>query len=659
MTNDEILATAVKRLSLAIDADRDNREEALDDLQNLSGLQWPESIKSAREAENRPCLTINRLPQFARQVTGDIRAMNPAINILPGDDNATDEMAEIYEGLIRHIQYKCDASSVYEGAAESAAQCGMGHFRIRTDYEDDNSFNQEILIERIFNPFSVHTDPNARMPTREDAEWRFIIETMSRDEFEAAYPGKQTVDVDNDDLTNGLEHWRNGDEVQVAEYFWREPYTVTIGALESGQIVENPVAPLRVVKSREVTKYRVMWAKISGKDVLEGPTEIPCTYIPIVSVVGEEMHVGVDVIRTSVIRFAKDPQRLYNFWRSAQTEMVALQPKAPYLVTPKQIAGFEDFWNEANDANRPYLPYNPDEKAGQPTRVPPPIPSSGMMQEVMTAAEDMKATTGVYDASLGNRSAETSGVAIRQRQMESDVSTSIYADNMAKAIQYAGRIIVDMIPKVYDTPRILRIMGKDDAQKQVPVNIPQMTMNGPTVANDLAAGRYSVKVAVGPNYTTRRQEAAESMISFVQAFPAAAPIVGDLIATNMDWPGADQFAERLKKSLPPQFRDPEDMTPEEQQQMQAAMQEQAQAAQVQQQAMQLDMQSKHIDMQKSEAETQEAQADAEKARLEVAEASLELAMKNGQMNAAIAQIVQQEVARVLQGTMQPGPRPFI
>ena len=651
MKNEAILKAAVKRMAQAIDADRDNREEALDDLQNLSGMQWPESTKSAREAENRPCLTINRLPQFARQVTGDIRAMNPAINILPGDGEATDEVAEIIEGLVRQIQYKSDASSVYEGAAESAAQCGMGHFRIRTDYEDDVSFNQEILIERIHNPFSVHTDPNARMATREDAEWRFIVETMGKDEFEEAYPGKQAVDVDNDDLTNGLEHWREGDEVQVAEYFWREPHTVKIGLLPSGQIVENPVAPMNVIKARTVTKYKVMWAKISGKDVLEGPQELPCQYIPIVSVVGEELHVGTDVIRTSVIRFAKDPQRLYNYWRSAQTEMIALQPKAPYLVTPKQIAGFETFWNEANDANRPYLPYNPDEKAGQPSRVPPPIPSSGMMQEVMTAAEDMKATTGVYDASLGGRSNETSGVAIRQRQMESDVSTSIYSDNMAKAITYAGRIIVDMIPKVYDTARILRITGKDDTQKQVAVNVPQMTMDGPIVANDLTTGKYNVKVAVGPNYSTRRQEAAESMISFVQAFPAAAPIVGDLIATNMDWPGADQFAERLKKTLPPEFRDAEEMTPEQQQQMQAAMQEQAQAAQLQQQAMQMEMQSKQIEMQKATAETQEAEADAEKAQLEVSEKALELALTSGQLNEAIAQIVQQQVAVALQNMM--------
>lgn len=642
MNKDDLLRQAVKRMALAVDADRDNREEAHDDMQNLAGRQWPEETKSAREAEGRPCLTINRLPQFARQVTGDIRNMNPSINILPGDDDATDDVAELLEGLVRHIQYRSDASSVYEGAAEQAAQCGMGHFRIRTDYEDDRSFNQEILIERIHNPFSVYTDPAAKLPTREDAEWRFILESMSADDFREQYPNKLAVSVDTDDLTGGLEHWCEGDDVMVAEYFWREAKETTLGLLADGSVVENPVAPMNVIRKRKVITHRVMWAKISGKDILEGPQEIPCSKIPVISVVGEELHIGPEVVRTSVIRFAKDPQRLYNYWRSAQTELVALQPKAPYLVTPKQVSGFETFWNEANDTNRPYLPYNPDEKAPAPSRVPPPIPSQGMMQEVMTAAEDMKGTTGVYDAALGNRSNENSGVAIRQRQMESDVSTSIYSDNMAKAIQCAGKIIVEMIPAIYDTQRMVRTIAKDDSQQVVPVNAMAITQDGPQVMNDLTRGKYNVRVDVGPNYATKRQETAESMIDFVRAFPQAAPIVGDLIATNMDWPGADQFAERLKKALPPGFRDPEDLSPEEQQQQAQAMQQQAKVQQFQD-AMQ------RLELAKNTAEAEEAMADVEKTRLEVADASLELALKNGQLDAAISAIVQEQVARALQG----------
>lgn len=646
MKQDDIISAARDRMDEAVDADRENREEALHDLESLAGHQWPDDIRQQRESDRRPCLTINRLPQFTRQVTGDIRNMNPSVNVVPGDADASDEVAEIVEGLVRHIQYRSDATSVYERAGESAAACGMGYFRIRTDYEDDTSFNQEIRVETIHNPFSVYFDPKSRMPTREDADYCFITEQMRRDDFTSAYPKAAIVDMENDAETDGLEHWQDEGSVVVAEYFWKEAEEYEIGLLRSGQVVRDPVAPMDLVRKRKVKGHKVMWAKLSGKEVLEGPQPIPCKYLPVVAVMGEELHVGDRVQRTSVIRFAKDPQQLYNYWRSAQTELVALQPKAPFLATPKQIAGFETFWNQANDTNRPYLPYNPDDKApGPPQRATPPVASQGMMQEVMTAAEDLKGTTGVYDAGLGNASNEKSGVAIRQRQMESDISTSIYADNVAKAVGHAGRVIVDMIPKVYDANRIIRILGKDDAEKMVEVNGLQMTMEGPQPVNALTIGRYDVKVTVGPNYTTKRQETAESMIEFVRAFPPAASATADLVAKNMDWPGADEFAERLKKLLPPNMRDPEDMSPEEQQQMQAAMQQE-------QQAQQMQMAREQADIQKTMAEAEEAGHDAREAGFDAEKARFETMLK--QMELAVAQL---QAIAPQPAAQQPGQGP--
>lgn len=604
--NDDFMRIVRKRMQDAIDFDRDNRDEALDDFENLVGSgQWPDDIRQEREQESRPCLTINRLPQFVRQVTGDIRRMNPSIKVLAADNAATEETAEIYEGLVRHIQSASDASSVYEWAAECAAACGVGWFRIVTDWEDDASFNQEIRLEAVRNPLTVYYDPLSEKPTREDAAYIFITSKMPREDFEEQYPDAQPVDVDRDAQIEGISNWYEQDNIVVAEYYWKEPVEKTLSLLPTGEIIEGTVpAPLQVVRTRKVMSHKVMWSKISGKDVLEGPQEVPCNHIPIVCVPGEEWTVGDRVYRSSVIRFAKDPQRLYNYWRSAQTELVALQPKAPFLVTPKQIAGFETFWNEANDSNRPYLPYTPDPQAPMPTRANPPVASQGMMAEIQMAAEDMKSTTGVYDASLGNRSNETSGVAIRQRQMEADVSTSIYSDNMAKAVEYAGRIIVSMIPKVYDTQRTVRILGVDDQEKMVAINQMFVTQDGPVLMNNVTAGKYDVKIAVGPNYSTMRQEAAENMLEFVRVFPMAAQVTGDLIAKNMDWPGADQFADRLKKMLPPGVRDPEDMSPEEQQQMQQQMQQQAQQAQMQQMAMQAEIQIKMMEAEAKQAELQ-------------------------------------------------------
>lgn len=645
--NKDLLKLARERMSEAVDADQENRLEQMDDLEKLVGDQWPNEIRTEREADQKPCLTINRLPQFVRQVTGDIRRMNPAINVTPADGEAKKETAEVIEGLIRHIEYRSDASSVYEQTAESAAACSVGYFRILNEWESDDSFDQEILINRIRNPFSVYFDPSAEMPTREDAGFVFITSPMRKEDFEKEYPKADISDAPSDGATDGLENWMQQGQVVVAEYYWKEPVTRKIWQMQDGTVTDvEPQIPEYAPKSREVQTHKVMWAKITAHEVLEGPTEQPTKHIPVLAVTGEEWHVGERVRRSSVIRYAKDSQQMYNYWRSASTEVVALQPKAPYMVTVKQIKGLEKFWNEANKKNRPYLPYNPDDKAGAPSRAQPPVSSSGMMQEIMNAAEDMKATTGIYDAGLGNSSSEKSGVAIRQRQMESDVATSIYSDNMAKAIGACGRIIIGMIPKIYDTKRTVRILGKDGKEKMVPINDIMVSMgpNGPTrePINDLTIGKYDVRVSVGPNYSTRRQETAEGMLEFVRSFPGAAQITGDLVAKSMDWPDADQFAERLEKMLPPEMRDSGDLSPEEQQKIQQGM-----AQQKQQQQMQQAMQQ--IDMRKAGAEAQEAEADAQKTAVEAAQAQFELALQSGQINEAIGQIVQEQVARALQG----------
>lgn len=650
MKNEDIISLAVKRMAEAVDADRNNRERGMEDLKFLTGDQWPEEARREREGDSKPVLTINRLPQFVRQVTGDIRRMNPAINVSPASDDATDETAELIEGLIRHIEYNSDASSVYEQTAESAAACSIGWFRVRHDYESDDSFDQEILIERIRNPFSVYCDPKAEDPTRRDAGYVFITEQMSLEEFRKQFPGKAAVDMEADRETDGLEHWHDSGDVVVAEYYWKEPVKKKIGRLPSGEIIENPTAAHNLVQERTVDAHKLMWAKISGKQVLEGPVPQACRNIPVIAVTGEEWHVGDEVYRSDVIRFAKDPQQMYNFSSSAQAEYVALQPKAPFLITAKQVAGYEAFWKEANTKNRPYLPYNPDDKAPPPQRVVPPVSSQGIMEQIVKAGEDMKATTGIYDAGLGNSSDEKSGVAIRQRQMESDVATSIYSDNMGKAIAQCGRVIVEMIPKIYDTARTLRIIGKDEQEKVVEVNQAVFSMDGQQVVNDLTTGRYSVRVSVGPNYSTMRQETAEGMLNFVQAFPPAAGVTADLIAKAQDWPNADQFAERLKTVLPPQVQmleqademDPRALISE-------VMSLRGQLEQAQTHLASMEHARGMADIEKARAEGIEAQADAQRATVEAQEAAFDFAAKTGLVGDAIQQEVQRQVLLALRG----------
>lgn len=626
---DAILKLARKRIDEAASSDLDNRDRAQDDLRNLIGDQWPEEVRTEREAEGKPCLTINRLPQFVRQVTGQIRQMNPAIRVVAADGQATEDVAEIYQGLIRQIEYKSDAASIYESAAESAAACSIGHWRIRADYADGLTFEQEAVIERIHNPFAVFWDPLAKDPTRKDARFCFITEDMDREEFRNEYPDADLSDVTSENQMDAIRQWITAETVTVAEYFWIEHEETEVFLLPSGQVVKGPLPQgIEFAKKRKVKTPKVKWVKMTANDILEGPSDVPCSYIPVVAVTGEEWHLGEELYRSSVIRFAKDPQQLYNFARSSMAEIMALQPKAPFMVTTKQINGLETIWSEANVKNRPYLPYITDPDAPPPQRMQPPVSSQAISQEVALSAEDMKGTTGIYDASLGAQSNEKSGVAIRERKMEAQTNTSVYADNMVKAIAQTGKILVSMIPKVYDTERVIRILGQDDQEKQVVINKLMVQDGMVGYANDLTAGAYDVRIAVGPSYETKRQEASEGMMAFLQAVPAAGPMVADLIAKMQDWPEADRVAERLRKMLPPGMAEDDDQTPEAQQAAMMAQQQQMQQAQVQQQAMQMEQAKIEAEIRKAQAEAVEAEADAMKAQIEAQ-------MMAAQMNAGI------------------------
>ena len=655
--HDAMLSRAVGQLQEASDADRANRERGTHDLSFLVGInQWPQEIKSERDADDKPCLTVNALPQFVRNVTSALRQLNPAIRVLPADSAASDDVADIMSGLVRHIEYQSDAPSVYEAAAESAAGCGIGWFRIRADYCHGATFDQELLIERVHNPFAVFVDPAAKDPTRCDAQYMFIVEEVPREQFRKQFPGAVESPVTAEHKTEWHVSWGTPDTVTVAEYFWIEQEEIEIGLLPNGAVIERPPAPLQLVARRRAMIPRVKWAKITAHEVLEGPLDIPGRFIPVIAVTGEEWHIGEEVYRSGVIRFAKDPQQLYNYAISVNAEVNALQPKAPYMVTPRQIAGLETIWGQANNANRAYLVYNPDPSAPPPQRMTPPVSSQAALQQMQIAAEDIKRTTGIYAANLGEPGNETSGVAIRQRQMEGQLSNSIYADNMAKAVRQCGRVLVDMIPAIYDSYRVIRILSEDDQERMVEINQIMRTLTGDLVMNDLTAGKYDVRVDVGPTYHTRRQESSQGMMDFLRAFPQAAQVTADLVAKAQEWPDADQIAERLRKIMPPGVIEIEDMDPEQAAQMQQQAQMQAQMAQMQQQlAMQraqLDLAETQAKIGKTEADTANRQADTRNSELDAADKQIDLALRTGQLNAVIQQAVESALMGVAAQQMQ-------
>jgi hypothetical protein len=642
----DIVQEAQERLEAAWIQDRENREDGFMDLKFLAGDQWPNEIRLQREAQNRPCLTINRLPQFVNQVANSVRQNPPGIKAIPAGGEATAELAEIYSGLMRQIQYRSNATHVFANAVYYAVACGIGHFRVVTDYADDDGFDQEILIKRIQHPLSVFWAPGAVEPDRSDADYCLVSEMIGRKAFQKRFPGAALADfVAPSDLNaeSGL-YWANRDAVRVCEYWVKRPHERTIARLAGGETLDitdvDVSAPLSmvmagldpaiqgqrrvacldhrikpgddkslaslIVAERKVRSHKIEHYLLSGEELLEGPNQWAGRYIPIFPVIGSETALETKVIRSGLIRFSRDPQQLYNFWRSAAAEAIALAPRAPFVATPAMIAKFKGQWDTQNTISRPYLLYEPDPEVpgGRPMREPPPDLPSALVNESGMASDDMKATTGIYDAALGARSNEISGVAIRARESQGGISALHYQDNLMATLNHLGKVLIDLIPKIYDSERTIRIMREDEAHVPVRINVPVMGVNGkPMLLNDLNQGAYDVRVKIGPSYATRRAEAADAMLQFVQAVPQAASLAGDLIARNMDWPGADEIAERLRRSLPPQISG-------------EAPPLDTQIAQAQQQAYQDALAQAHLNRlqglaAKSEAEAVRAHADAQ------------------------------------------------
>ena len=566
LSDDDILEEAREAFELAAEAEAENRREALDDLRFARlGEQWPEAVRRARDLEGRPSLTINRLPAFIRQVVNDARQNKPAIAVHPVDDGADPETAEVFNGLIRHIEQSSDAEVAYDTALDFAVTCGVGYFRINTRYAADDGFDQDIVVERVANPFGVYGDPESTAADSGDWNTAFVVDSLPRRVFEGRWKGADPVDWSGDGPRSAVGVGVSGERVAVAEYWRRDRVMRTILALSDGQVVEEAIYRAQkamfdalgvtvVGRPRQVASHRVTQRILSGAQVLE-TVDWAGRFIPIVPVYGEELMVDGRRRLRSLVRDAKDPQRMFNYWRTTSTELVALAPKAPFIGRTGAFETDSAKWATANVQSHAYIEYDGPEPpmrqgfAGVP---------AGALQEALNASDDMKSIMGLYDASLGARSNETSGRAIMARQREGDVSTFHYIDNLSRAIRHAGRILIDLIPKVYATSRVVRVLGPDGSAKAVGVGPGGADPAGPLrkveKIYDLAAGKYDLTVRSGPSFTSRREEAATQMIELIRAYPAAAPVVGDLLARNLDWPGADEIAGRLAALVPPQAK---------------------------------------------------------------------------------------------------------
>lgn len=600
---DDVISEAREAFRKAADAEQQNRATALEDIRfALLGEQWPREIAEQRLQEQRPMLTINKLPSFIRQVVNDARLNKPSIRVVPADSAADVRTADVLSGLIRNIEAISNADVAYDTAVEQAVVGGFGYWRIKLDYAYDDGFDLDILIERITNQFSVYGDPNSTAADSSDWDVCFVTDRIPKAEYKRKYGDRATASFDSDAWTSLGTEWIDNDGVIVAEWWRRYEVEREIVLLSDGRIFDaeelenNPdlqvgleLGQIEVKAQRKVKSHRVTQTIISGCDVLEEEKEFPGSFIPIVPVYGLEFFVEGQRYLRGLINHAKDAQQNFNYWRTTAAEVVALAPRVPWIGPARAFA--EDArWATANRQSHAYLVYGGDVP---PQRQPLDVgPAAGALQEALNASDDIKAIIGMYDASLGARSNETSGKAILARQREGDVATFHFIDNVTRAIRHTGKIIIGLIPKVYSGARIVRVLGEDGTERNVPINqqyatdaqgnqIPpeqaeMLKASGDAAVymalHDLSVGKYDVVAKSGPSFTTRREEAAAQMTQVIQSFPESAPVIAPELAKNLDWPGADKIAEKFEKMLGGGDQQGQ-IPPEIQQQIEAGMQE--------------------------------------------------------------------------------------
>jgi hypothetical protein len=596
-----------------VDFDRINRYEAMDDLRFSAGEQWDPVVLLQRK--NLPCLVINTIPQFTAQLVGDWRESRKAIKVIASNDDDTD-VASVREDLIRSIEMQSRADRSYDQAFESMIQCGDGAFKVAVKYARDDVFDQDICIEPIEDVMATVWDRFSVDPTGRDAKRVFVDDRIPKDEFTRKWPqaagGSNLLEVDKIDRVT-MAGWYDQESYRVTEYWRMIERQKTLALFDNGKMFEiddSNMADL-IQKNGQPTKSRLVWCRYAqmhyctGWCILAGPYEYRLNRLPIIRMSGRIVNIAGRRVRYGLVRFMKDPARLKNFWRSIAAEQLGYAPKAQWLATQSAIEGRQESFRKAHLTRDPLLIVNDEAIIGQNIqRIEPPAPQAAIFQEVQMNTQDMKDVSGIQDASLGIRSNETSGKAIMNRQHEGDIASQTYYDNADAALLEAGDVANQLIPAIYDGTRVIRLIGKDESIKFQRVNDP-MDPHSP----DLSVGVFDVALTTGTSYTTRREAAAEAMMDAIQVWPQLMEIAGDIVVKAQDWPGADELAQRLQKTMNPAFLTPEQqkenggpppVPPQVVQQMQQALQ------QLQQENTQLKL-DKTIEFKKLEIQSYDAE----------------------------------------------------
>lgn len=618
--NDNSLSEMLDRYRRADDASIELYDEASSDIRFVSkpGSQWDDKLK--RRRGDRPCYEFPKLQTHIRQVVNEMRQTRPAGKVRGVEESDTG-LAEIMQGLCNNIQDVSNADQAHDIAFESAVKGGMGVWRICTDYADIDSFDQCIYIEPVRNFRSVKFDPAAEKIDRSDALYAFVEERMPESEFERQYPEADLKNFEGSD--NRAKDWRDDGKIRIAEYWYKKPVKRMLQALSTGQVVWEDetdqdalqAAGIQVTKERDVDTHKVYSRLTNGAEWLTDEQEFPSQYIPLIPVWGQIENIDGEDYWQGMARANKDMQRLHNVHRTAVVEAVAKAPKAPFITKLKWIKGLEGFWKKANSEDYPYLPVN-DDADGIPQRAAQAEVPTALIQLGQMDSDDIKASTGIFDPNA-QQSQERSGVAIQRRANQSSVSTFNYIDNLSYAIRHEYEILIDMIPRVYDTPRVVRIIGQDGAEKwkQLYQTVVDPDTGQSQIVNDLSKGKYDVTVTVDASYATQRMEAVTAFSQLVGQVGPSFPPLGELLAyeviKNLDLSGSEEVSEAVRRILVGQgLLQPQEGDPPTPQQQGPNPMQQAQMAKMQ------------ADAQYSQARAAKAQAEAQ-ATLPKAHAEIE------------------------------------
>lgn len=594
MTPDEkIVQEAKDRFDECIEWEADFRKLFIEDLRFANGdsdnkYQWPDTTRDNREIDDRPCLTINKTKQHCLQIINDGRQHAPQIKVKPIEGGATVEAAKLIDGYVRHVEYRSHAQSAYNTSQEFAVFGGIGYCRVTTEYVNDSSFDQDIRIERVTDPMTVYLDPAIKEMDGSDAGFGFVFVDHKKDEFARKYGKKAAEEAQFPLSEEGGTTWLSKNKIRVCEYFRVQIKYEVIAALDAelvealglstNIIKEKDVEPEvwkvilaaaneedAKVRTRKAEKKQVQWFLIAGNKIRER-RDWPGSYVPIARCAGEELIIDGKLERKGHTRTLKDPQRMYNYWTSSGVENVALQTKIPYIAAAEAISGYETYWDTANANNYSYLPFNSIDDQGNaipmPSRVQPPVMANAYIEGMKIAASEMMMVSGQYQAVMGQQGNETSGVAIANRQRQGDNATYHFIDHQAAMVRFIGVLVVDLMPKVIDTPRLLRVLGEDGVEdfihvdpeakqahveKQIGMEKEAQQVLNPNI------GTYDVVVDVGPAYATRRQEAFAAMSQIMAHNDELMSKAGDLLFKAADFPMAQDIAERLNRAIPPQL----------------------------------------------------------------------------------------------------------